>query len=53
MHSLVNEMQQFGHFCWNFPTTYTTDDFLSSLLVIKNAQFDKNSLQYLQCNIES
>lgn len=35
MHSLINEMQKYGTFCWNFPPSFTTDDFIGSLFAIK------------------
>lgn len=52
MHSIVNEMHRYGSLCWNFPPSYTTSDFISSLYAVKSICQKKQELDDFQCNID-
>lgn len=44
-------MQKYGSLCWNFPHTFTTSDYMGSLMVIKSVCSGFKDEEY-QCNID-
>lgn len=52
MHSIVNEMQKYGSICWNFTPSYSLNDFMSSIFVLRAICHKREQLEDYACNID-